>query len=334
MSRAEKSPAVASLEYAGWTALTTLARRLPLDFALRLAELLGAAVFAVFVRYRRIALANLAAAFPEKSEAERRAIGARSFGNLGKNVVEFCRFRDWSPETIRARVRIEGVEHVRAALAEGKGALVLTAHYGDWELLPHAFAILERPLSFIVRPVDNPLLDRWFADLRTLAGNRPIGRGDAGREALRLLRREGEMVGILADQYTAADESVLVDFFGMPTRATKGLALLAVRTGTPIVPIVIARRGRGAEHTILVLPPVRWEKSDDVETEIAAATQACQTVLEGLIRERPDHWLWGHRRWKNVPEVNAGYPARKPRRRKGRVETSEPLPPKAESRRA
>lgn len=334
MSRADKSPAVASLEYAGWTALATLARRLPLGLALRLAELLGAAVFALYPRYRRIALANLAAAFPEKDEAERRAIGARSFGNLGKNVVEFCRLRDWSPETIRARVRIEGVERIRAALAGGKGALALTAHYGDWELLPHAFAILERPLSFIVRPVDNPLLDRWFADLRTLAGNRPIGRGDAGREALRLLRREGEMVGILADQYTAADESVLVDFFGMPTRATKGLALLAVRTGAPIVPIVIARRGRGADHTILVLPPVRWERSGDVEKEIAAATQACQAALEGLIRERPDHWLWGHRRWKNVPAVNARYPARKPRRRGPPEAPSGPAPSSNEAARA
>ena len=272
---------------------------LPLAPALWLGRRLGDAAWAVLGGRRRVCLANLRRAFgPDAAPDELARLGRRSFEHLGMNAVEFSRMFFRPPATLLARVEMTGHEHLEAALRGGRGALIVSAHYGNWELLParivqsgHAGA------AVVVRPQPHPVLEAIAARMRRRGGLALIDKRHGLREILSTLRA-GALVGLLLDQNASRQEGVFVPFFGEPASTSKGLALVARRSGAAVVPAFIRRTGPGT-HCVEIEPAL--PRVDDV----AALTALVNATIERAIRRAPEQWFWVHRRWRTRPPLSA-----------------------------
>ncbi len=249
-------------------------------------------------RLRRTAMRNLAMALPEFGAAGHARIADGVFASIARLLVTFARFPRLRGERVKEWIRYEGYEHFERAAARGKGVLFATAHLGNWELSAFAHAAMSGPMHVVVRPLDNPLIDRLVAHRRTLSGNRLIEKKEFARSILTALRRN-EAVGVLIDQNAAIENGVFVDFFGVPACAATGLARLAARSGAAVIPGFALWRGEEERYVLRFYPPV------EMTGDAAADTAALQRVLENVIREHPDQWLWIHRRWKTRPPGEA-----------------------------
>jgi KDO2-lipid IV(A) lauroyltransferase len=279
----------------GW-----LLAHLPTPVGLAFGRRLGDVLWLVLPRRRAVALENLRRSFgADRPAPEIRRLARRSFQHLGMNLVEICRYALRPTGVVLSQVRLEGREHLEAAAAQGRGVLVLTAHYGNWELLAAAHGLSGLPLSIVVRPLDHPLLDDLADRFRRRSGAELIVKRQAVRDVLGALRRR-RMVGILLDQNATRAEGVFVPFFGVPASTSKGLALLALRTGAPVVPIFL-RREPGGRHCIEVGPALTPPPDRQIETYTAAFNR----VLEAAIRRAPEQWLWMHDRWRTRPREAA-----------------------------
>ncbi len=245
-------------------------------------------------RLRRIALKNLSFAFPQIDVRERHRIIDGVFRSVARMLVALARFPSLDATNISEWIGYEGLEHYREAKRDGRGILVATAHLGNWELSAFAHAFMTEPMNVLVRPLDNPLIDRLVEERRTHSGNRLIYKKDAARAILKALQNN-ETVGILIDQNTSASEGVFVNFFGQPACAGSAFAKLAHRSNAAVIP-GFALWNEGAERYVLRFYP-RVEMTGDVEAD----TQRIQSVFEQVIREYPDQWMWIHRRWKTRP---------------------------------
>lgn len=257
-------------------------------------------------RDRRVAVYNLRLAFPEKSEAERLAILRRSCRNLGRAGAEWCHLGALTPDTVRQYVAIEDEPGWRAKLAAAaeQGAVILTGHLGNFELLAYAHGLLGHPITLVHRPMRNPLVDRAIIDLRARAGTVSLAKKSAAKAALRALHAH-RMVAIPADQNQTRRYGVFVDFFGLPACTTPGPARLSMLSRAPIVPVFIVREGESERHRILVLPPIDLVHSGDREADVIANTQRCTAVVEEVLRRYPEQWIWFHKRWKTRPKGEA-----------------------------
>jgi len=273
---------------------------LPAGMGLVVGRRLGDALWWLLPRRRRVTLDNLTRSFGgERSPAELRRLGRRSFQHVGMNLIEACRYYLRPTDVMLSRVRLEGDEHLRTAVAQGRGVLILTAHYGNWELLAAAHGLSGLPLSIVIRPLDHPLLDELAARFRRRSGAELIIKRQAVREVLQALRRQ-RMVGILLDQNATREEGVFVPFFGALASTSKGLAVLALRTGAPVVPVVL-RRDPDGRHCVDVGAPIPPPPDRDVATYTAKFNE----VLEATIRRAPEQWLWMHARWRTRPREAA-----------------------------
>lgn len=273
---------------------------LPARLGLWVGRRLGDLAWAALPVRRALTLDNLQRAFGGDRDAEElRRLGRRSFEHLGMNLVEACVFFFRPPAVLLSRVTLEGVEHLETATAAGKGILLLTAHYGNWELLAASHALTGFALSVVVRPLDNPILDRVVARFRRRGSVELIAKRRALREVLDALRRQ-RMLGILLDQNAARSEGVFVPFFGVPASTSKALAVVALRAGAPVVPVFIRRDADGC-HTVRVEPAIPPPADGDV----TAYTAAFNRAIEAAIRRAPEQWFWMHARWKTRPRADA-----------------------------
>jgi len=280
-------------------------RALPRPAGVLILRLLAAAFYFLSSRHRHIADVNLQIAFPEMPPAARKRIALRSFQNTAMNLLEVSKCADLTPENISGLVdydRVNGLNNYRLALEKGKGILYLTGHFSSWELLPTAHALHGYPLSFITRPLDNDRLDRYLHAIRESKGNRVFSKKNSARHILRSLKSAGA-AGILMDQNTSLQEGLFVDFFGIPAATSTGMALLALRTGAPVLPGYLSPMQNG-RYTIKFLPPVDIVRTGDRDQDLKANTKRFNEILEQIIREQPESWLWGHKRWKYQPEGN------------------------------
>jgi KDO2-lipid IV(A) lauroyltransferase len=202
------------------------------------------------------------------------------------------------------RIRIDGLDHLDRVMATHGRALALTAHLGNWEVLSAAHRMTPYGLSVVVRALDARWLDGLAARLRRRTGVELIDKRGALRPVLEGLRR-GRMIGILMDQNAARREGVFVDFFGHPASTNRSIALLALRTGAPIVPI-FARREPDGSHRVIVRPALEPPAANDGETALVELTARCTAEIERAIREAPDQWLWSHDRWRTRPPGESG----------------------------
>jgi KDO2-lipid IV(A) lauroyltransferase len=256
---------------------------------------LGRAAYRVDARHRRVALENLAAAFPGRGPAEREAIARGVFEHFGSVILELLKVATMQPEELLALCETEGDEHCWRALEQGKGVLCFTGHFGYWEVQAIASASRFMPISVLARRLDNPYLHLMLERIRTMTGNQVIYRHGAVRRILRELAMN-RGVAMLIDQHLQRD-AILVDFFNRPAATTSALAVLALRTGAAVLPVFALPLPGGRYKLIYeraVAPP--HEDSPDAVREF---TQRCTDVLEMYVRRHPELWLWLHRRWRN-----------------------------------
>src|ERR1700681_2745867 len=223
------------LEYAAaWAGLKSLGL-LPRPAARFVGACFAAVAYAIRVPLRRAAMFNLRLAFPDWTDGKRRRIIRRMIQQIGWMAGEFSHFPKYSREKIENIVVLDGSENFEQARRRGKGVLFLTGHMSAWELAPFAHALYGYPLHFLVRPIANPRVDALINRYRCLSGNRPIDKNKSARAILKVLGEAGT-VGILSDHNTSLEESVFVDFFGVPASTTSGLARIALRTDAAVVP--------------------------------------------------------------------------------------------------
>lgn len=238
---------------------------------------------------------NLEFASPGKSERERAQIVDGVFASIGRLLAAFARFPALSRENISQLIRYEGLEHYTQAKARGRGVLFATAHLGNWELSAFAHALMTEPMNIVVRPLDNARVDALVEQYRQLSGNRIISKREAARGIIRALQNN-EAVGILIDQNTTPAEGTFIDFFGVKACAGTAFAKIAARTGAAVIPGFALWSQAERKYVLRFYPAVAM--TGDARED----TQRIHSLLEAVIREYPDQWLWIHRRWKTRPE--------------------------------
>lgn len=286
------------LEYLIVKAVALCVQPLPLSVVRRLGEGLGVMFYLVDRVHRRIALANLEVAFPNRTPDERRAIAQSMFRHFGRLLLELLKYASLPKPQQLALVEWEGEERVRLALAQGKGILFCTGHFGFWEQQALAHALKFEPMAVMARPLDNPRLHDLLEHIRTSNGNPVVYRRGAVRKALRLIA-EGKGVGVLIDQHMTSADAIYVDFFGRPAATTSTLAALALRTGAPVIPLFAFPLPNG-RYRMIYEHPVEPPRHDSVDA-VREFTQRCTDVLEMHVRRHPELWLWMHRRWRDAP---------------------------------
>jgi len=245
---------------------------------------------------RLIAIHNLRCSFPEKSMEEIITIAKGVYRTMGIVAADFFEIPSLTKENIGNLVEVQGLENCITALKKNKGLLMFGAHFGNWELDAAAVSLLLKSAAVIYRPLDNPFLDKFVAQVRSSTGNIPIPKERAMRKMLRHLKNNG-VLGILLDQNVDWPEGVFVDFFGRPACTTNGLALLALGTDAPVIPAYIVRLENG-KYRMIIGEEMEVVHTDDINADILINTQNFTKAIEETIRKYPDQWLWVHQRWK------------------------------------
>lgn len=284
------------LAYILFKAFACVMNLLPVRVALDFGRVLGFVGYRLGGSRRRLALSNIRRAFGDSlSDDEVRGIAAGMFRSLGMMVVEFVRLGGVNKAYIDKYVSFEGLEHLEHAVKRGKGAVCLTAHYDNWELLNAALSMRGFPMGVVARPLDNPYLNSYTVAVRSSFGGHVIDKTNALRGMLGLLKDNG-VLGILLDQRSSTKEGVMVDFFGTPASTSKGLAAIARKTDTVVIPVFI-RRLNGPYHKVECMEPVRLASTGDKIEDMKENTQRFTRAIEDYIRRYPDQWFWLHSRW-------------------------------------
>jgi len=245
---------------------------------------------------RRIAIDNLRRAYPEKSAPALIKITKGVYRNIGIVAAEFFQIPSLTRKNIHKFVEYEGLENYRNALAKKKGVLLLSAHFGNWELAITALAFPEQPVNFIYRPLDSPVLEDLVTYVRTCAGSKHLPKDRAMMQIFRSIKKN-EMVGILIDQNMTRNEGLFVDFFGRPSCTSNGPALLALHTGAPVIPAFMVRM-QNCKYRFVIGKEVELINTGNLEADIFTNTQNFTRIIEDFIRRYPDQWLWIHQRWR------------------------------------
>jgi Kdo2-lipid IVA lauroyltransferase/acyltransferase len=279
--------------------LFKLLGRLPRAWTGKMAGIMGEMLFRVDKKHRDIAMGNLTYAFGvQKQPREIKKIARQVFINIMQVVFEIGWSLQLKDSHFPEHFRIDGYHHIKNAYEKGKGVLALTAHFGNWELLTIIAAMIRFPINIVVRPLDFKPLDLFIFNLRTRYGGKIIPKQRSFRTIIRCLNR-GEMVALLMDQNVDWYEGVFVDFMGHRACTNKGLALLALKTGAPVIPVFMIREKRGFRAEFG--PEIPTLKTGDKQKDIETNTREYNRVIENVIHRYPDQWFWIHQRWKTKP---------------------------------
>jgi Kdo2-lipid IVA lauroyltransferase/acyltransferase len=265
---------------------------LPLGYASALGGALARGI-GPFLPVSRHARRNISRAFPELSEAEIAGVVAGMWDNLGRLAAEYPHLRNICIFEPGGRVETHGFEHVDRALAAGRRMIVFSGHIANWEIGMLAGVQYGISVAQIYRTLNNPLMDRMIARFRGDRGEFIPKGAIAARLAIAALRR-GTHLGLLADQ--KMNDGIPVPFFGRLAMTAPALAGLALCFDCDVLPLRVERLG-GARFRVTVCPPLSLPHSDDRHADAAALMARVNAKLEGWIRDRPEQWLWLHRRW-------------------------------------
>ncbi|HSL23148.1 MAG TPA: lysophospholipid acyltransferase family protein [Vicinamibacterales bacterium] len=293
------------MEYATVMVIRAMVRLLPFGLVPMVGTTIGLVFYGIDRGHRRLAIANLRAAFPHRSPAECRALARRTFRHFGRLLTALLKFSTMTPDEMRTRVEFAGAERVEDAHALGRGVLLFTGHFGYWELNALVHALRLPPLAVLARALDNPHLHALLERVRTRTGNSVIYRRGAVRRVLRVLGANGT-VAMLIDQHIQSADAIVVEFFDRPAATTSALAAIAARTGAPVIP-VFALPLSGGRYRMVYEHPVPPPASDD-PAALRDFMQRCTDVLEMYVRRYPDLWLWMHRRWRDLHPAIDGVP--------------------------
>ncbi|HEY8211185.1 MAG TPA: lysophospholipid acyltransferase family protein [Myxococcaceae bacterium] len=289
-----------ALRYAVVRAAIGMVGALPIRLAGRIGGWFGATAFHLARRERRWALEHLARAFPQQSDAERRALARRCFRHLGRSAFELCCVRQMD-RALDAWIDFPAEDRavLERALKAGKGVVFVSGHVGNWELMGRTLGLNGYPTHTIAKESPDPRLTRLMARFREEGRIHVIwrGRDGAAKEMLRALR-DGHILGLIIDQDTRV-QSVFVPFFGHPASTPRAAADLALRCGAAVV-VGFCRRQPDGRYRVNV-EPVQPPIPERTEAAAVALTARLTESIERAIREVPEQWVWMHRRWKTKP---------------------------------
>lgn len=249
-----------------------------------------------------VARGNLAAVFPEKAAAERETILRGSWENMGRVMGEFPHL---GGIVATDRVEVVGAENVRAMGSDGKAGIFISGHLGNWEISGFIAAREGVPLHLVYRSPNNPWVEWLYRRGRLIEGGGLIPKGSSGARQLVEVLRKGGHLGMLVDQ--KMNDGIEVPFLGRPAMTAPAVAQFALRFGCPVVPARVERL-KGVRFRVTVLPPMETPSTGDRHADMKAMMTAVNDLLGGWIRERPDQWMWMHRRWPK-PSPNPASPA-------------------------
>lgn len=284
-----------------------LVRPLPRRWTLGLGRALGRLLADLDPRHVAIAAENLRQAFPHWDEPRRLRTARAVYAHFGQTLLDILWMAEQPRERLLGLIVEEGRENADGVRAAGRGVVYVTGHFGNWEFYGVAFGWLGEPVGVVARPLDNPALEARLTAFRTRSGNTVISKRRALQDILRLLR-QGAGVAILVDQNVQEQDGIFVEFFGRPAATTTVAAALAVKTGCALLPVHCEALPDG-RYKFVYGRPLEWTTTGNRQDDIARLTQALTTVIEGWVRERPEQWLWMHRRWKTQPRPAAEAPA-------------------------
>ena len=287
------------LEYLLLRAVVGVLRLLPVDVARRVGAAIGTLGYSPLGIRRPVVVRQIAAAFPGLTLARVQAIARAAYANLGRVTMETALL----PAIGRTGVLAmfggdEGFDAVERAHAAGRGIVLITGHFGNWELAGAYVAARGVPIEVITRRMSNPLFDGYLTTMRERGGMRVIYDADAVKRTPRALR-EGNAVAFVADQGVLGLASTFVPFFGRPAKTPRGAAVFALRFGVPayFCAAVLERDGRYR----FVVTPVEITPSGDRDRDVDALVSRYTTILEEWVRRYPEQYFWHHRRWKRQP---------------------------------
>ncbi|HUR36762.1 MAG TPA: lysophospholipid acyltransferase family protein [Terriglobales bacterium] len=288
------------LEYLPLWLLVRTIGALPRPLARAVSMGLARAVYLLHAKLRRVGMRNLEIAFPEKGRRERAHLLRELFNGLGRQLAEFCLFPRYTRENVTSVAIYEGFENFENARGRGKGVLVLTGHFGGWEVGSFAHSLYGHPMKIVVRDLDNTLVDSLVKRYRTLHGNETIDNREFARGLLASMRA-GETVGILMDTNMTPPQGIFVPYFGVAACTASGLARMALKTGAAVVPgFTFWDRDLG-KYKVVFEPALTLTQTGDTEADVVTNTALFNLALEKQARKHPDQWLWVHRRWKTRP---------------------------------
>ncbi len=283
------------LEYLVVRLIALGVQTLPRRASLAVGSVLGDAFYVFHRKRRRLALDNLLAAFPSRTERECRGIVRATFRHFGRHVIDLLNFGVMSTSEMTELVELEGEARVEQAQARGKGVMYYTGHFGFWELQVMMHAVRFQPIVMVARTLDNPFLERLIERIRTRVRTRVVPRQGAVRSLLRALL-DRDSVGMMIDQHIHDRSAIVVNFFDRPAATTSAIAALALRTGAPVIPVFALPLPHG-RYRMIYETPVEPPDADDPDP-VRTYTQRCTDVLEMYVRRYPELWLWMHRRWR------------------------------------
>lgn len=297
------------IEFITFEFIAFLVQLLPLAAVRSMGRGLGRFVYSGIGYRKDVTLKNLRRSFPEKSESQLAQIARGAFENIGISLLELVWFPRMTREQIAKEMRFNNPDVLHDAFKKGKGVIVLTAHFGNWELLGQALSVrFGYPLSGLAKTQSNRLVNEQINKRRKLFGTKVIAMETSLREVLRALG-DGEMVAIAADQ-AAPKENVPMEFFGVRVPTHTGPSALSLKTGSPIVAVFAVRSPDGSYDAHIIDVPSE-DLTGHSDENVVELTRRHVKITEEIIRHYPDQWLWMHKRWKHVqlpetPSVEAG----------------------------
>ncbi len=280
-------------------ALVKFLRLLPRQAAIVIMRLLGRTIFVLIKSRRERTLQHLNKAYGhEKSAKEINRIARQVYLNISTCAADAIRIPQIMEKGLDRLITIEGREHLDRITENGQGAILLTAHFGNWELIAAWIATNGYKLKVVGAPNHDPRLDKLITDARNSLGFLNIVRGSATRDIIRGIR-DGYFIGMLIDQDTKVD-GVFVKFFNQWAHTAVGPVVLARRYGLKIIPLFMRLDSHNNYH-FEVQEPLKLEFTENKEHDLKINTQKCSDAYEKIIRQYPEQWVWMHRRWKKQP---------------------------------
>ena len=295
----KKNRLLQAIEYVAYRAVAAAIRSMSEERVYRWGTRFGALSGKLLRGRHRLALRNLRATFPERSDAELRAILSECWRHFGRQLLLYVRVQNMTVEEVLSRCEIVNREVFDEAVAAGQGVIIISAHYGSWEIGGLVVTSVAKRVRTVTRRLDNEYLERDLARIRASTGAEVIDRRHAARPLLKALE-ENAVVVMLPDQAVLPREGVLAPFVGRPAWTTPAPAKLAVRRGSTIVfAFCIPHETR---HRLEFEEPIRVDRLTEVERDPVALTTRINDVISRRIAARPDLWLWMHDRWKGTGE--------------------------------
>ena len=279
-----------------------LTRPLPLRLGYRVAAIVAEICYHFFHRQRRALNENLAWVLGSDDRREVDAVARQAFRNFGKFVIDFIHFPAMSRDEVRRRLVFSQWIELDEVMESGRGMLIVTMHFGSWDLGAAAFAAYDYPINAIADNYGYEKMNKLVHGSREKIGMKIIQMDRVGPNVFRALKR-GEILALLID-LPAPDQAITVDFLGAPAEVSSVPARIALRTGARVVPAMVLR---GPEDDTLIRPVLdvrtaRYEASGDEERDVHALTQLMMQSFETLIREHPEQWFIFRRMWPQMPQ--------------------------------